>query len=88
MSKLTRGNARAAFAASGRRADLAKETDKVRVLWIGPGHCAAICVDVPAEWLQSYRSRIRTEWKGTILAVYRPKSPTGRAALSQENDHE
>lgn len=46
---------------------------EVLVLWIGPGHRIATCVGVPTKWLQAYRSRVVTEWKGAILAVYRPK---------------
>lgn len=43
------------------------------VLWIGPGHRVPTCVGVPMEWLKSYRARVVNEWRGVILAVYRPK---------------
>lgn len=49
---------------------------EVRVLWIGPGHRIATCVGVPTKWLQAYRDRVVSEWKGVILAVYRPKPTT------------
>lgn len=46
---------------------------KVFVLWIGPGHRVKTCVSVPVGWLQAYRNRVVREWKGVVLAVYRPK---------------
>lgn len=44
---------------------------KVRVLWIGPGHRIATCVEVPEAWLAAYRARVVGEWRGRVLGVYR-----------------
>lgn len=41
------------------------------VLWIGPGHRIATCVEVPIGWLVAYRNRVVTEWHGRVLGVYR-----------------
>jgi hypothetical protein len=49
------------------------------VLWIGPGHRIATCVQVPAAWLANYRRRAIGEWRGRILGVYRPKFKGVRA---------
>lgn len=43
------------------------------VLWIGPRDRIATCVGVPVKWLKAYRARVVGEWRGVILAVYRPK---------------
>lgn len=49
-------------------------TAKTRVLWVGPGHRCATCVEVPEAWLAAYRARVVGEWRGTVLGVYRVKS--------------
>jgi hypothetical protein len=56
--------------------------EEAHVLWIGPSDRIPTCVGVPTKWLQSYRHRVVTEWKGVILAVYRPKD--GTPALAKE----
>lgn len=56
---------------------------EAHVLWIGPGHRIPTCVGVPIKWLDAYRTRVVNEWRGVILAVYRPK-PT--SALPSTDD--
>lgn len=45
----------------------------VHVLWIGPGHRVATCVQITEISLKGYRARVVNEWHGIILAVYRRK---------------
>lgn len=49
---------------------------KVWVSWTAPGHRVNTCVEVPADWLAQYRERVREEWRGRIIAVYRTKGKT------------
>lgn len=46
---------------------------RVHVLWIGPGHRIATCVEIPEPLLAAYRRRVIIEWRGCVLGVYRRK---------------
>lgn len=48
---------------------LSQRDPNVWVLWIGPGHRIATCVEVPEAWLAMYRRRVTNEWRGR--GVYR-----------------